>query len=147
VVASEGYRGPSRGHSGWSPAPVGINLRAMTTAAPTSETPSVSSPPRRFLRSRRDRFLGGVCGGLGDYFAIDPVLFRIGSVVLGVVGGFSLVAYPILWIFVPRDDGTGNPEPLAVWRILGRRDGKPPRFGRAPIVAAALVVALAAVNA
>jgi phage shock protein PspC (stress-responsive transcriptional regulator) len=126
---------------------VGINLRAMTTTAPTSETPSVSSPPRRFLRSHRDRFLGGVCGGLGDYFAIDPVLFRIGSVVLGVVGGFSLVAYPILWIFVPRDDGTGNPEPLAVWRILGRRDGKPPRFGRAPIVAAALVVALAAVNA
>jgi phage shock protein PspC (stress-responsive transcriptional regulator) len=147
VVASEGYRGPSRGHSGWSPAPVGINLRAMTTTAPTSETPSVSSPPRRFLRSRRDRFLGGVCGGLGDYFAIDPVLFRIGSIVLGVVGGFSLVAYPILWIFVPRDDGTGNPEPLAVWRILGRRDGKPPSFGRAPIVAAALVVALAAVIA
>ena len=126
---------------------MGINLRAMTTTAPTSETPSVSSPPRRFLRSRRDRLLGGVCGGLGDYFAVDPVLFRIGSVVLGVVGGFSLVAYPILWIFVPRDDGTGNPEPLAVWRILGRRDGKPPSFGRAPIVAAALVVALAAVIA
>jgi phage shock protein PspC (stress-responsive transcriptional regulator) len=117
----------------------------MTTTAPTSETPSVSSPPRRFLRSRRDRFLGGVCGGLGDYFAVDPVLFRIGSVVLGVVGGFSLVAYPLLWFFVPRDDGTGNPEPLAVWRILGRRDGKPPSFGRAPIVAAALVVALAAI--
>jgi phage shock protein PspC (stress-responsive transcriptional regulator) len=120
----------------------------MTTTAPTSETPSVFSPPRRFLRSRRDRFLGGVCGGLGDYFAIDPVLFRIGSVVLGVVGGVSLVAYPLLWIFVPRDDGTGNPEPLAVWRILGRRDGKPPSFGRAaPIVAAALLVALAAVIA
>ncbi|MFL5850471.1 MAG: PspC domain-containing protein, partial [Solirubrobacteraceae bacterium] len=91
---------------------------------------------------------GGVCGGLGDYFAVDPVLFRIGSVVLGVVGGFSLIAYPILWIFVPRDGGTGNPEPLAVWRILGRRDGKPPSFGRAaPIVAAALLVALAAVIA
>jgi phage shock protein PspC (stress-responsive transcriptional regulator) len=127
---------------------VDINLRDMTTTAPTSETPSVSSPSRPFLRSRRDRFLGGVCGGLGDYFAVDPVLFRVGSVVLGVVGGFSLVAYPIMWIFVPRDDGTGNPEPLAVWRILGRRDGKPPSFGRAaPIVAAALLVALAAVIA
>jgi phage shock protein PspC (stress-responsive transcriptional regulator) len=125
---------------------VDINLRDMTTTAPTSQTPSVSSPPRRFLRSRGDRFLGGVCGGLGDYFAVDPVLFRVGSVVLGVVGGFSLVAYPILWIFVPRDDGTGNPEPLAVWRILGRRDGKPPSFGRAaPIVAAALLVALAVI--
>jgi phage shock protein PspC (stress-responsive transcriptional regulator) len=127
---------------------VDINLHDMTTTAPTSETPSVSSPSRPFLRNRRDRFLGGVCGGLGDYFTVDPVLFRVGSVVLGVVGGFSLVAYPIMWIFVPRDDGTGNPEPLAVWRILGRRDGKPPSFGRAaPIVAAALLVALAAVIA
>ena len=115
----------------------------MTTTAPTSETPSVPPRPRRFLRSR-DRFLGGVCGGLGEYFAIDPMLFRIGTVVLAVVGGFSFVAYPILWIFVPRDDGTGNPEPLAVWRILGGRDGKPPSFGRAALIIGVVLVAIAA---
>ena len=116
----------------------------MTTTTPTSETPFAPSRPRRLLRSRQDRFLGGVCGGLGEYFAVDPALFRIGAAVLAVVGGLSLVAYPILWIFVPRDDGTGNPEPLAVWRILGGRDGKPPSFARgALIVGVALVVLVA----
>jgi phage shock protein C len=119
----------------------------MTTTSPTSESQSVRPRPRRFLRSRRDRFLGGVCGGLGEYFAVDPILFRIGTVVLAVVGGFSLVAYPVLWIFVPRDDGTGNPEPLAVWRILGGRDGQPPSFGRAALVVGVVLVAIVAVAA
>jgi len=108
-------------------------LRAMTTTAPTSETSPVPQRPRTLLRSRSDRFLGGVCGGLGDYFAVDPVLFRIGAVVLAVVSGFSLVAYPILWIFAPRDDGTGNPEPLPISRLFGRRDDTPRSFdGAAP---------------
>jgi phage shock protein PspC (stress-responsive transcriptional regulator) len=115
----------------------------MTTTSPTSEIPSSPPRPRRFLRSRNDRFLGGVCGGLGEYFAVDPPLFRIGAVVLAVVGGFSLVAYPLLWIFVPRDDGTGNPEPLAVWRLLGRRDGRPPSFGRAAPIVGVVIVAMA----
>ena len=88
-----------------------------------------------------------MCGGLGEYFAVDPMLFRIGTVALAVVGGFSFVAYPILWIFVPRDDGTGNPEPLAVWRILGGRDGKPPSFGRAALIVGMVLVAIAAVAA
>ena len=66
-----------------------VNLGAMTTTAPTSETPSAPPGPRRFLRSRSDRVLGGVCGGLGEYFAVDPMLFRIGTVALAVVGGFS----------------------------------------------------------
>jgi len=116
----------------------------MTTATPTSETTSVPAGPRGLLRSRSDRFLGGVCGGLGKYFGVDPVLFRLGAVVLAFVGGFSLVAYPILWIFVPRDDGTGNPEPLAIWRKLGGRDGQPPRFGRTALIVAVAVAAIAA---
>jgi phage shock protein C len=121
-----------------------VTMPAMTTAAHTSDTPSAPPRARSLLRSRNDRFLGGVCGGLGEYFAVDPALFRIGAVVLAVVGGFSLVAYPILWIFVPRDDGTGNPEPLAIWRMLGGRDGQPPRFGRTALIVAVVLVAVAA---
>jgi phage shock protein C len=116
----------------------------MTTTSDTSETPSVAPHPRRFLRSRSNRFLGGVCGGLSDYFSVDPALVRIGTVVLALVGGFSLVAYPVLWMFVPRDDGTGNPEPLPAWRALGGRDGKPRGFGRAAPIAALVLVAIAA---
>src|SRR3954454_16190292 len=114
----------------------------MTQPPPTSDTAPLPPRPRRFLRSRRDRFLGGVCGGLGQYFDVDPILFRIATVVLAVVGGFSSVAYPILWIFVPRDDGTGNPEPLPVWRFLGGRDGKPPSFGRAALIVGLVLVAI-----
>jgi phage shock protein PspC (stress-responsive transcriptional regulator) len=116
----------------------------MTTASPTSETTSLPPRPRGLLRSRSDRFLGGVCGGLGQYFGVDPILFRLGAVVLAFVGGFSLVAYPILWIFVPRDDGTGNPEPLAIWRMLGGRDGQPPRFGRTALIVTVAVAAIVA---
>jgi phage shock protein PspC (stress-responsive transcriptional regulator) len=115
----------------------------MTQPPPAPETaPLPPHRPRRFLRSRTDRVLGGVCGGLGAYFDVDPLLFRIATVVLAVVGGVSFVAYPILWIFVARDDGTGNPEPLRVWRLLGGRDGRPPSLGRAMLFVALGLAAL-----
>jgi phage shock protein PspC (stress-responsive transcriptional regulator) len=114
----------------------------MTQPPPTSETAPLPPRPRRFLRSRRNRFLGGVCGGLGEYFNVDPILFRIATVVLAVVGGLSFVAYPILWLFVPRDDGTGNPEPLPIWRVLGGREGKPPSVGRAALIVGLVLVAI-----
>ena len=108
----------------------------------TQPTEPVRARPRRLLRSRTDRVLGGVCGGLGEYFNVDPLLFRIAAVVLTVIGGFALVAYPILWIFVARDDGAGNPEPLRVWRLLGGRDGRAPSLGRAALVIGLALVAL-----
>ena len=64
------------------------------------------APPRkRLTRSRDDRVLGGVCGGLGRYFDIDPVIFRIGFVALLFVGGASLLLYPAAWILLPEDGG------------------------------------------
>jgi len=116
----------------------------MTQPPLTQPTPPVPSPrPRRLLRSRTDRVLGGVCGGLGQYFGVDPIIFRIATVVLLVVGGVAFVAYPILWIFVPRDDGAGNPEPLAVWRLFGG-GGEPPTAGRVFAVLGGVVLALVA---
>jgi phage shock protein PspC (stress-responsive transcriptional regulator) len=116
----------------------------MTEPPDPQPTETVPPRPRRFLRSRRDRFLGGVCGGMGEYFGVDPILFRVAAVVLAVVGGFALLAYPVLWIVVPRDDGTGNPEPLPVWRRLGGRDDQPPSIGRALAVVGAVLLAIVA---
>jgi phage shock protein PspC (stress-responsive transcriptional regulator) len=114
----------------------------MTQPPLTQPTEPVPAHPRRLLRSRSDRVLGGVCGGLGEYFAVDPILFRILTVVLALVGGVSFVAYPILWIFVPRDDGAGNPAPLAIWRLFGGRGDAPPSAGRVFAMAAGVVGAL-----
>ena len=58
---------------------------------------------RRLYRSRRERFLGGVAGGLGEYLGVDPTLIRLLFIVGCVLtGGVALLAYPILWVVVPK---------------------------------------------
>ena len=71
--------------------------------AATAEAPEQTGP-RRFLRSRDDRVLAGVAGGLGGYFGVDPVIFRIGFALTIFFGGLGVVAYLLLAIFVPTDD-------------------------------------------
>lgn len=59
---------------------------------------------KRLYRSGKDKILGGICGGFGEYFKIDPVIIRIIFVVgLFVSFGFMLLAYIIFWIIVPRN--------------------------------------------
>jgi phage shock protein C len=57
---------------------------------------------RRLYRSRTDRKLAGVCGGLASYFNLDPTLIRVLFVVLGVMGGSGVVIYLAMWIIVPN---------------------------------------------
>ena len=59
--------------------------------------------PKRLFRSGRDRVLGGVCGGLGEYFEVDPVLVRVAWVLFSVLYGAGLLAYIVAWIIVPRN--------------------------------------------
>lgn len=58
---------------------------------------------RKLYRSRKDKMIGGVAGGLGDYFDIDSTLIRIIFIVALVVGGSGILAYIILWIVVPEE--------------------------------------------
>ena len=58
---------------------------------------------RRLYRSRRDSVLGGVAGGVADYFDIDPSIVRVVWAVLALVtGGIFLVLYIVMWIVVPE---------------------------------------------
>lgn len=57
---------------------------------------------RRLYRSRNDRFVAGVAGGLADYFNLDPLLVRIGFAVLALIGGGGILLYLIMWAFVPE---------------------------------------------
>jgi len=75
--------------------------------APTSTT-TAPPPPygavRKLFRSRSDRVLGGVCGGIGRHYDMDPVLLRILVVVATVfTGGVFLLAYVLAWIFIPDE--------------------------------------------
>jgi phage shock protein C len=57
---------------------------------------------RRLYRSRDDRVIAGVCGGLAEYFNVDPVIIRIIAVILLIPGGLpGLIPYLILWLIVP----------------------------------------------
>jgi len=62
------------------------------------------------MRSSRDRIIGGVCGGLGRYFGVDPMLVRIGMVALALLGGTGLVIYAAAILLVPND---GEVQPSA----------------------------------
>jgi phage shock protein C len=55
-------------------------------------------------RSRSDRMLGGVCGGLGQFFGINPLWFRISFLIALIPGGVpGLLLYIIMWIVVPSE--------------------------------------------
>lgn len=53
--------------------------------------------PRLLRRSRDDRVIGGVCGGLGRYLGVDPVLLRIAMVILAIAGGGGILIYLVAW--------------------------------------------------
>ena len=68
---------------------------------------------RKLRRPLDDRMVAGVCSGLARYFGIDPVLVRIGFVVLALATwGVALVGYAVMWVVMPDEDA---PEPPA-WR-------------------------------
>lgn len=57
--------------------------------------------PPKLYRSRTDRKIGGVCGGIGEYFGIDPVLIRLIWILFAISGG-GLIAYLIAWLVIPE---------------------------------------------
>lgn len=61
----------------------------------------------RLYRSRRDRVIGGVCGGLGAYFGIDPVIVRVVFVAAAIWGGLGVLGYLVLWIIIPPEERAG----------------------------------------
>lgn len=69
---------------------------------------------KRLTRSTSDKMIEGVCGGLGEYFDIDPTIVRLifaGGLLLGF--GSTGVLYILMWIIVPKDDSVET-EPKAV---------------------------------
>jgi phage shock protein PspC (stress-responsive transcriptional regulator) len=76
-----------------------------TAAAPLAPTTAVPPPPRpRLTRSRTEKMLGGVAGGLAEHTGVDAVLWRVAFVVLTVAGGSGVLAYALLWLLMPAGE-------------------------------------------
>jgi phage shock protein C len=67
--------------------------------------------------------IGGVCGGLGRYLGVDPVILRIAAVVLAIAGGSGLALYVIGWIVIPEERDTDPVGPAAPSRDRGNSAG------------------------
>jgi phage shock protein PspC (stress-responsive transcriptional regulator) len=89
---------------------------------PTEKT-DVKEPvgPRRpLMRSKYNRVLWGVAGGIGDHIGVSALLVRVAFIVVSLFGGAGILAYLVLAVALPEDDGTGRPVPDSVWARLGK---------------------------
>ena len=91
-------------------------LYAMSTQLPPDPGPPEPGPPgpeppppppvdgpRVVRRSRSDRVIAGVCGGVGRYLGVDPVLLRIAFIILALANGLGLIAYVVAWVAIPEE--------------------------------------------
>src|SRR3954468_8235252 len=86
----------------------------------TNEPETTVGPRRPLLRSRSDRMLWGVAGGPPPHPGLDAILVRIAFVLTTFFGGAGILAYLVLAVALPEDDGEGNPVPESVWARLGK---------------------------
>ena len=102
-------------------------------APPPPLPPAAPRPPLR--RSRTDKVLGGVAGGLAEYTGIDALLWRVGAIALTFAGGSGIIIYVLLWLLMPPAPA---PQP-------GEVTAPPPSRPRSPVpgvTAAALLIVL-----
>ena len=75
------------------------------TIPPTDAPPPYKAPGHRLTRSTDDKVVAGLAGGLGRYFGLDPIVFRIAFVVLTLAGGSGILLYLLGWVMIPDDAG------------------------------------------
>ncbi|MGZ4507875.1 MAG: PspC domain-containing protein [Blastococcus sp.] len=92
--------------------------------------PPPSAPPFRaqLHRSRSNKMIGGVAGGLAEYSGVDALLWRVGFVALTFAGGSGILVYLLLWLLMPA----GSPAPPGSEPEL-EREGRLPAGPRSPV--------------
>lgn len=84
----------------------GTKLNLANDSLPNSQT-STSPPPYasrgKLYRSRDDRWVGGVSGGIGEHYDIDPNMIRINWLILIFTRGTGVLAYIIAWFIIPEN--------------------------------------------
>ncbi|OED06031.1 transcriptional regulator [Methanosarcina sp. A14] len=80
-------------------------LREDTGEEAKEEKRTTYTMKKRLTKSKKERMLFGVCGGLGEYFDIDPTFIRLAFAALALQGGIGIVLYIILAILMPSGEG------------------------------------------
>ncbi|HEY3228228.1 MAG TPA: PspC domain-containing protein [Roseiflexaceae bacterium] len=75
----------------------------------------------RLMRSRTEVIIAGVCGGLAEYFGLDPVIVRLIFVLVTLTTGIGFIVYPVLWLVMPKAGAFGSsaprlPQDADAWR-------------------------------
>src|SRR5215212_4398490 len=116
----------------------------MTTAPPPAPPPAGPPPPAdppmwqppppppgppvrpQLRRSRTDKILGGVSGGLAEYSGIDALLWRVGFVALTLAGGTGIIVSLLLWLLMPAG-------PAVAPGTAVEKQARPPAGPRSPV--------------
>jgi len=69
----------------------------------------MSSETKRLYRSRKQRMVGGLCGGLGEFLGMDPTLVRLIVVLITIFWPFTILAYLVLMLVVPEEPAVEKP--------------------------------------
>src|ERR671936_1062231 len=93
---------------------------------------------KRLERSSQNRMIAGVCGGLGRYFDLNPTVFRLGLVVLTLLGGAGVLVYIAAILVIPRE----GEEASVAERVLAQRRDHPVQLVALALVAVAIFVLL-----
>lgn len=80
-----------------------------TPVAPLSRVSALNG----LHRSSTDRWIGGVCGGLGDFSGLDAWLWRLAFALMVLLGGTGVLVYVLMWILVPLEPGPYHRESLS----------------------------------
>src|ERR687887_527798 len=103
-----------------------------------TENTTAQPAVKRLERGRDDRMLAGVCGGLARYFELNPALYRVGFVVLTLLGGAGILIYLAAALVIPEE---GKPDSIAAEALRERRE-KPWQVIGLGLVAVAVAVLL-----
>jgi phage shock protein PspC (stress-responsive transcriptional regulator) len=124
---------------------------ALPPAPPSPDPPAWQPPPvgppfpSQLRRSRTDKMIGGVAGGLAEYSGIDALLWRVGFVALTFAGGSGILVYLLLWLLMPAGPPTGPGEQQGGWSA--RRRERPPTGPRSPVPGITMAVLLILIGA
>src|SRR6187399_654299 len=102
-----------------------------------NETTVEQPAAKRLERTRSDRMLAGVCGGLARYFGIHPAFYRVGFVVLTLIGGAGILVYLAAALVIPDE---GKADSIAAETLRDARDRPWPLVGLALLALAGVVL-------